>query len=169
MARTAIDWEYWRHKYVSGDDSVTLEHLSNIPNAPSLVALKRHCAKGSWSEQRKAYRYQTIAKVADSATTQAAIAQTQQLIDAAEVITRHLQMAKALHSLAARRLRDFRPEELNAKDLVSWVNAATNIERLAMGLSTDRKEVNVSIDLATLSDEELEAIASGVEPGNILN
>jgi hypothetical protein len=38
-----------------------------------------------------------------------------------------------------------------------------------MGLSTDRKEVNVSIDLATLSDEELEAIASGVEPGNILN
>jgi len=169
MARTAIDWEYLRHKYVSGDDSVTMEFLSQLPNAPHITTLKRHSAKELWPEQRRSYRYQTAAKVADSATTQAAIAQTQQLIDAAEVITRHLQMAKALHSLAARRLRDFRPEELNAKDLVSWVNAATNIERLAMGLSTDRKEVNVSIDLATLSDEELEAIASGVEPGNILN
>jgi len=169
MARTAIDWEYLRHKYVSGDDSVTFAYLASQPNAPKVNTIKKRSMVESWVEQRKVFRNQAATRVAESAVAQSAIAQTQQLIDAAEVITRHLQMAKALHSLAARRLRDFRPEELNAKDLVSWVNAATNIERLAMGLSTDRKEVNVSIDLATLSDEELEAIASGVEPGNILN
>jgi len=169
MAKTAIDWEYWRHKYVSGDDAITLDYLSCLPNAPKLPTLKKRSAEKLWADQRKTFRYQTATRVAESSTAQAAIAQTRQLVDAAELITRQLQMAKALQSIAAKRLKDFDPAELNAKDLVAWIKEATNIERLAMGLATDRLEVNVKVDVSTLTDEQLERLAKGENPAHVLN
>lgn len=94
---------------------------------------------------------------------------TQDLIDAAELISRHLQLAKALQGVAVKRLKEFNPSELTPKDLVAWINAATNIERLAMGLETTRTEVNVKIDFASLSDEQLERLAKGEDPASVLN
>jgi hypothetical protein len=167
--KAAIDWDYWKYKYVSGSDEVTLEALSNIPNAPKLPTLKKRSVEDSWADQRKAFRYQTYTKISDSATTQQAVEQTQKLVDAADVITRHLQMAKALQSIAAKRLTQFDPEELSARDLVAWVNAATNIERLAMGLSTEQHEVNVKVNFGSLSDEQLERLAKGENPAHVLN
>ncbi|MCC5640359.1 hypothetical protein LC593_31905 [Nostoc sp. CHAB 5844] len=163
------DWDYWRYKYVSGDEAVTLEVLSRSPNAPGLRALKTRSTQESWVEQRKAFRHQAIAKVTESATAQQALHQTQQLVDAAEAIARHIKLAKALQSLAASRIKNLSPTELSVKDLLQFIKEGTNIERLAIGLSTERTEVDVKIDFSALSDEQLERLAKGEDPRSVLN
>ena len=57
------DWSYWREKYVSGTDALTLEAVSVIPGAPSLPTLKRRSTKEAWADQRKQFRYQVDARV----------------------------------------------------------------------------------------------------------
>ncbi|MFK0731405.1 MAG: hypothetical protein ACFKPT_02655 [Gloeotrichia echinulata GP01] len=163
------DWDYWRYKYVSSDDSVTLEILSRSPNAPGLRALKTRSTQESWVDQRKAFRHQAIAKVTESATTQQAIQQTQQLVDAAEAIARHVKLAKALQSLAASRIKTLDPQDLTIKDLLQFIKEGTNIERLAIGLATDRTEVDMKIDFSDLSDEQLERIAKGEDPNSVIH
>lgn len=120
-------------------------------------------------EQRKAFRHQTITKIAESAVTRQAIEQTQALVDAAELIARHLQLAKAMQSIAVRRIKSLDPAELTPKELISFVNAATTLERLTMGLATERMEVNLNVDFDTLSDEQLERLAKGDDPAHVLN
>lgn len=162
-----IDWDYWRHKYVAGDDSVTLDHLSNLPNAPKLSTLKKQAARGLWREHRKTFRNHVGTRVAQSTSAQQAITQIQQLVDAAEIITQHLQLAKTMREIATKRLSD--PIVLSARDLVSWVKTAADIERLAMGLATEKTEVDVNIDLSQLSDAELQRLAQGELPQHVLN
>lgn len=48
------DWDYWRYKYVSGDDS--LESLALHPTAPQIDTLKKRSSKESWPEQRSEFR-----------------------------------------------------------------------------------------------------------------
>lgn len=164
-----IDWEYLRHKYVSGDDSVTLDYLSKLPSAPVLGSIKNRASKESWAEQRKTFRYHSMTKLADSATAQKAIEQTQKLVDAAEIITQHLQLSKALKSIAARRLREFDPTELSPRDLVAWITAATTIDRLAMGMSTSNVQMDINVDMSKLSDDQLTRLASGEDVAIVLN
>lgn len=167
--KTTIDWGYWKYKYVSGGDEITLEALSRLANAPKLNTLKKQSTEGLWKEERRKFREQAASVAAQAAISQEAVRQTQQILDAAEVLTRHLQMAKALQAIAAQRLKEFRPSDLTAKELVSWISTATNIERLALGLATERKEVDVKIDLSQLSDEQLERLVAGEDPRYLLN
>lgn len=181
MAQRQIDWEYWRHRYVTGDDSVTLDFLSGIPNAPSLVTLKKHSTKDGWTQQRKAFRYQVDTRVYQDPVTretvtraQAVATQTQKLVDVAEIITQHLLIARGARAIISRRLKEIlsSPEEiskLSFRDLGSMLKTVTDIERLAMGLATERAELNVNIDLSTLSDEQLERLALGEDPMAVLN
>ena len=62
------DWSYWREKYVSGTDALTLEAVSVIPGAPSLPTLKRRSTKEAWAEQRKQFRYQVDTMVSTKDT-----------------------------------------------------------------------------------------------------
>lgn len=165
MADKKIDWSYWEHKYISSD--LSLDFLSKLPNAPTLNTLKKQSTEGLWRQKRQQFKEQTATAATQNAVTQAAVRQAQQIIDAAELLQRHLQMAKALQSIAASRLKSFSPSELSPKDLVAWVNAATNIERLALGLATER--VEVQIDFSQLTDEQLERLAAGEDPRHLLN
>lgn len=166
MAR--YDWEYWRHRYVAGDDQATLEFLSKQPNAPSLHRLKIKSSEASWADQRKTFRNQAATIATQSATAQEAVRQTAQLVDAAEVITRHLQLSKAIQSVATKALRDLDAAELSPRDILSWISSGTQIERLAMGMATERVEVDATVDFSNLSDEQLQKIANGEDPAKVV-
>lgn len=159
----ACDWPYWRNKFVTGDDDLSLQRLSELPEAPALQSIKNRSSKESWYEQRKAFR-RAVAVEADKAiaagdVTGKTLAKVDALIDAAETITRHVKLARKMQSLVVQRLRDMKPNELSPRDLIAFINASTAIERLALGMATEHTKID--IDLSKLDDRELEAIARG--------
>lgn len=164
------DWNYWKHRYVTGDDSVTLELLSKTPNAPKLNTLKKRSSEESWLEQRKTFRNQAATIATNDATGQEAIRQTQQLVDAAEMIARHVKLARALQGIAAEALQKkmITAEDLNPRDLLSWLNQGVQMERLALDLATSRIAVEAKVDFSTLSDEQLERIAAGEDISKVV-
>lgn len=154
-----FDWDYYRHLYVTGSDEVTLQALSELPAAPALDTLKRYCKRQSWVEQRRQFRHQMHQAKIDDDLRQ----HVDRLVDIAETIARHLKLSKQIQDIAAQALDGIDPSTLTPRDIVAWVKAGSELERLAIGLATSRSEV--SIDLSTLSDHELELIASGeVDP-----
>lgn len=167
MAR--YDWDYFKHRYVTGDDAVTLNYLSTQPNAPSLHRLKIKSSEDAWAEQRKQFRNQAATVALNSATGQAATQQIQKLVDAAEMITRHLQISKGLQGMAWKALQDRKITEsdLTARDVLAWLNTGVQMERLTLDLDTARIKVDTKIDFASLSDEQLERIANGEDPEKV--
>lgn len=163
------DWDYFRHKYVTGEDAVTLDFLSSQPNAPSLHRLKIKSSEQSWAEQRKTFRNQAATIATQGATAQEATRQTQQLVDAAEMIARHIKLARALQSIATEALQKkvVTAEDLNARDILAWLNQGVQMERLALDLATARVAVEAKIDFSTLTDEQLERIAAGEDPAKV--
>jgi hypothetical protein len=155
-------WEQWRRRYVTGDDDVTLDLLAQEPGSPSLSGLKKVSARESWPEQRRQYRNQVDLRTAQKASVRKAADYVERLVDIAEVQTRHIQLAKSMQARVARTLQEMQKEDvrLSARDAVTWLKVATELERLAVGLVTTRSEVT-AIDVATLTDDELQAIIKG--------
>lgn len=152
------DWDYWRHKFVGGDDSVTLKSLSEAQNAPSYDALRKRSSRESWDEQRKRFRHsrdtQAIHKVAEN---EQVAAKVQQLIDFAEMSSRHMKAFRLAGSKAIAKLNSVEAETLTVREALDLIKWAVDGERLTEGLATQRQE----IDLSNLSDAELEKLANG--------
>lgn len=155
------DWDDWKHKYVTGGEGVTLETLACALGAPSFDALRRRSAKEGWVEQRKQFRLQVhkVHKTIDTKVAESVEAQVDRLVDIAETIARHIRLSKRLQEIANQAMDSIDPSTLHPRDIVAWVKAGAELERLAIGLSTSNADVNV--DIGELSDEQLEAIASG--------
>lgn len=162
------DWDYFRHRYVTGDDAVTLDFLSSQPNAPSLHRLKIKSSEQTWTEQRKQFRNQAATITAQGAVAQEAIQQTQKLVDAAEVIARHLKLARALQTVGATALQKelITAEDLNPRDVLAWITQGIQIERLACDMATSKTDI--SVDFSKLSDEQLERIAQGEDINKVV-
>lgn len=141
----AYDWDYFRHKYVTGD--VTLEHLASLPNSPALGTLKRRSTTEEWAEQRRHYRDQTATKAREVAST-----------TEAEVAARHARIARALQGKALERLKSMQVSELAPRDVLAYMKEATAIEREALGL--DRGSDTPHDGLEALAY----ALANPVEP-----
>lgn len=144
MAR--YDWEYLRHKYVSGD--ATLEDLSAPKEAPALNTLKKRSARDNWAEQRAAYRHQTSTRTRELAST-----------SEAEVAARHVKVARALQHKALERLQTLKPEELNPRDLLAFLKEATDIERKALGLDVQNVRHSGAVNVEGAAHELAERIA----------
>ena len=150
------DWDYWRHKYVSGDDSVTLEWPSKLPNSPVFGTLKNRASQESWAKQRENYRLQKMTLVTtDPAAIQAA-EQVSKLVDMAEMITRQSSIAKGFQVLAARWLKQANPEDLDGNKAIAMFRDAAKVEQLLAGLATEHSKTE--IDVTKLSDAELDRI-----------
>lgn len=161
---TKHDWEKWRRLYVVGGDDVTLPSIAVIPGAPSLPSLKRVCAAELWADQRKRFREQRDTVTVRDDATVSAVRKVEKIIDSAEMLTRHAQLTKLMGAIAAHELQQLRrkqlagePTGLKPDDALKLARAAIADERLTEGLATQRQEV----DLAGLSNAELEAIAKG--------
>jgi len=146
---TRIDWDYLRHKYVTGDDSVTYEALCKLPNAPVLATMKRRASAESWTKQRENFRIQKATKVAADPTIAAVAEQVNQLVNVAAMVTQHDAIGRALEGLAGKWLEQFRedPEKIKrlpARDVAQLLRLGLDTRRLAAGLATDRQEVENS-------------------------
>lgn len=130
MAR--YDWDYFRHKYVTGD--ATLDALSSLPNAPALATLKRRSSTEDWAEQRRHYRDQTATKAREVAST-----------TEAEVAARHARIARGLIGKALQRLQQLDVNDLSPKDVREYIKDAADLERKALGLERTEHSGDVAI------------------------
>jgi len=128
----AYDWDYFRHKYVTGD--VTLDHLASLPNSPALGTLKRRSTTEEWAEQRKHYRDQTATKAREVAST-----------TEAEVAARHAKIARSMIGKALQRLRTLNVDDMTAKDIREYIKDAADLERKALGLERTEHSGDVAI------------------------
>lgn len=168
-----FNWDYIRHRYVTGGDEITLELLSKEPNMPSLATLKKKSSSDFWADQRKQYRYQAVTLAAETQAGQDAIRkleEIQKLVDAAEMITRHLQLARAIQGVATQALKDklITAADLNPRDLLAWLQQGITLERMVADMATEHVKVQVDIDVSSLSDEQLQRIAAGEDPAKVI-
>ena len=141
-----IDWDYWRLKFVSGDDSVTLRALSEIQNAPAYISLRKRSSKESWDEQRKRFRYERDTKVIQAATSESAVSRVEKFVDSAEMMTRHLGAARMIGSKALQAFKMMPPEKIKPSEAVAMMKLAVEIERITEGLATERQETNIGFN-----------------------
>jgi len=135
------DWDYLRHKYVTGDDSVTLEALSKLPNSPVFGTLKNRACQESWAKQRENYRLQKMTLVTtDPAAIQAA-EQVNELVNIAEMITQHTQIGKALQAKGIQWLKQVDPATLPAREAIAVLKLGMDTQRLCAGLATEHQEI----------------------------
>ena len=92
--------------------------------------------------------------------------QTEKLVDAAEMIARHLKRARALQGKAVQALQMLEPSALHARDVLAWIGQSIQMERLALGEATARLAADV--DFATLTDAQLLRIANGEHINSVL-
>jgi len=137
------DWPYYRDRYVAGGS--TLADIATLPGGPGIDSLKRRSAKEDWPGQRAAYVHQTSTKALDMAST-----------TEAEVAARHVRIARALQGKALERLRDLPVDALSAREVLSYLRGAAEIERAALGLDTVR-HVTLSKRPEDMTDDELRA------------
>jgi len=156
-----IDWNYWRSRYVKGEDTVTLEALSTEPHAPSLAALKKRSKSERWVEQRQQYRNSigTLARYGINQNSNVITPDRRnfEFLDASEMVLRHTAYARALQELAMNKIRNTDADKLTVKEAIELIKLGMEIERLSEVLANQRQ----SLDVAGLSDAELEAIAYG--------
>lgn len=73
-----------------------------------------------------------------------------------EMRERHINEAKGLQKIAIDRLKAMRPEELKARDVLSFFIEASKLERLAMGLETEHLDVtSAGKRIKKMTDDEL--------------
>jgi hypothetical protein len=101
---------------------------------------------------------------------QATVAQSQKIIDAAEMLTRHSQVCRLMGQVASHELQLLRRRQqtkdsngnpvsvLKPAEALQFARAALADERLTEGLATERQEV---IDISNLPDSALEKLANG--------
>ena len=157
MSKFDGDWDKWRLRYVSGDDLLTLEALSQEPGAPALNTLKKRSSKESWTEQRKRFRHQRDTIAHHDAHVVSAAEKVVKIIDSAEMMTRHSKAAKLIGSIALRAFQSYDPASLKPSEATAMMKLAVEVERLTEGLATQRQQV----DFSNLPDSELEKIANG--------
>ena len=153
------DWDYWRHQYVAGDDSVTLEALAARPNAPAIQSLKRRSASELWTKQRNNFRLHKETVVSSDPAVRQAAEQVNKLVDIAEIYTRQTKIAKAFQTLSARWLQQADPSQLKGSEAIAMFRDAAKMEQLLAGMATEHSKTE--IDVTKLSDSELKRIIDG--------
>jgi hypothetical protein len=159
-----VDWDNWRTKFIQGPDELDLKTLSEYKDAPAYQSLRNRSSQEDWPQQRKRYRdnsstlASTVPEVKDVAST------VTKIIDSAEMLTRHSQLARLMGSISAHELKEIRrkqlehkPTGLRATEILQYAKAAVETERITEGLATERQQV----DFKALSDSELEKLANG--------
>jgi hypothetical protein len=163
--RKRYDWESLKRVFIT-DENVTLESLSRnttgLDTSPSIQALREHSAKENWAEQRKAYHRNINAAAAK--TAEQITARTEELIDAAEAVARHIKLAKILQSVGYQRLKSLDPESLSPKDAIAMVQLGTDLERKALALYEPPKQENLQVDISfeNLTTGELEMVKNAI-------
>jgi hypothetical protein len=141
-----------------------LKWLSEQPGSPAYSSLRKRSApkKEDWEEQRRNFRNNAKAVAATTPDVQQTVEQITQIIDAAEMLTRHSKAAKLIGQIAIDAFLSYDPASLKPSEAVQMLKLAIDVERITEGLATERQEAKVDIDTLTqLSDEELLRLRDG--------
>lgn len=164
------NWDTIRRAYVSGEmDLIDLaRETTSCVTDPPYQSIRRAAITdptGKWEDQRRAFRNNLATQTAATPTAQQVVQQTEQLVDSAEAIARHIQLAKSLqgsYAAISTKLKQSRiienmdfsqlsPLELSLllQRLASIIASSTDIERKAMGLSdpTLKTESTLNVQL----------------------
>lgn len=173
------NWDTIRRAYVSGEmDLIDLaRETTGRATDPPYQSIRRVAVTdttGKWEDQRRAFRNNLATQTAATPTAQQVVQQTEQLIDSAEAIARHIQLAKSLQgSYAAiqsklKQLRVIEQMDFNRLDplelslllqrLASIVARASDIERKAMGLSDPTAKTETEVRFVVAMPEESSSI-----------
>ena len=142
MGKPSVDWDYWRHRYVSGDNSVSLGSLSKLPNAPTFASLKRESALRGWTEQRRKLREETHTRMTSAIALDLAEGRSEHLVDVVAMIERHNLLAGKMLELSKKWLDNCNPLKLKASDVVQMVKLGAELERLSAGMATEHLQVS---------------------------
>ena len=141
-----IDWNYYRDKYIYGDEHTTLQKISEYPNAPALNTILNRAAKEKWTDQKEAYKYKTAIKTQERVTT-----------TEAEVTARHVRISQQLQGIALQRLKQAQEsnEKIALSDVRLWLKDALEVEREALGLNHPTVQIQreVKLQLKVILDE----------------
>lgn len=98
--KSIYNWDTIRRAFVAG--KMPLKELSQehtgLSVDPKYQTLRKAAAAENWEEQRKAFIDNQSTQVAANPTVQQVAAQTEQYIDAAGAIARHINLAKSLET-----------------------------------------------------------------------
>lgn len=122
-APARYDWKKWRRAYMVGDDTVSLEVLSNRPGAPSITQLKRRCRAEDWTDLRQEFRVQTEPAKTDH---------MKELV--AEVRDHHVRAGRQFLGLALKSLAQLDPADLKPSDVAAFARVAGELQRRALGI-----------------------------------
>jgi len=148
------DWNYWRKAYVTGDDSVTLESITNTPGAPKIDALKKYSRLESWVKQREEYRLRNTPAVYENTQAIAAVEQVNKLVDISEMIVRHGKFARVFQNLVAKWAGQYDPTGMKPSEAAALLKLGTDLERLCAGMETETVGLQVKIQ---------ESVEKGIE------
>ncbi len=128
-------------------DGLTLESISELPNAPALGTLRNRASADKWQAQAAARRETIVTKTREFTTT-----------TEAEVSARHVKIAQALQAKALQALQSVDVSKLPPSEIRQFLAAATDIERKALGMD-NRFTLKGVGDLDKLSNDELLTLA----------
>jgi hypothetical protein len=151
------DWDKWRLRYVGGEDSLTLDALSQEPGAPALNTLKKRSSKESWTEQRKRFRHQRDTIAHHDAHLAAAASEVTKLIDTAEMLTRHMKALKMIGGKGLAAINALDPNDLKPTEALNYIKFAIEGERLTEGLATERQDVSIDSSIQTIEVKLIDA------------
>jgi hypothetical protein len=147
MATTRVDWDYWRNKFVTGDDLVTYRVLSEYSGAPAYQSIKNRAKKEDWTDQRKRFRQQRSTDASTQPDVQQTAEHVAKIIDTAEMLTRHIKAARVVGQKALEAMRNVDPKTLRPSDALAWLKFAIEVERLTEGLATERQDVQGAVEI----------------------
>lgn len=160
------NWDAIRKDFIAGDNTVTLASLAKKFNIPNPVQVRNQASKEDWKKQRQVYREKKQLKglvVKHDVMEERKIfervesteAKLANLIDTAEIITRHLQIGKLLQSKSVKAIKAMDEEKLKPNEIANFVKLSADLEKGAIAM------LEGSVDLDSLSKEELEKLANG--------
>jgi hypothetical protein len=152
-----VNWEIWRKQYVQGPDDLDYKRLSEYKGAPAYSSLRNRASKEDWPSQRRHYRANLGTLAGTVPEAQQVAQRVDQIIDAAEMLTRHTKLFRLAGKIGLTKLRNVNPDALSVKEALDLLKWAVDGERLTEGLATQRQE----LDVKSLPDAELERLANG--------
>lgn len=173
------NWDTIRRAYVSGEmDLIDLaKETTGRATDPPYQSIRRAAITdeaGKWEEQRRAFRNNLATQTAATPTAQAVVQQTEQLVDSAEAIARHIQLAKSLQgSYAAiqaklKQLRIIEQMDFTSLDpmqlslllqrLSQVIATAADIERKALGISDPKALTETEVKFVVAMPDESSSI-----------
>lgn len=147
-----IDWDYWRQKFVTGDQS--LKELSEGHSAPAFKTLRNKSSAEDWPSQRQKFRDMRRTQAATLPDVQQTADEVKRIIDSAEMLTRHAGLSKLMGAIAAHELQQIRRKQINNEptglkpsEVLTLAKLAVESERLTEGLATERQEQSGNVGL----------------------